>query len=48
MQLRTLLLAAAGVSGLSCGQAWADQSGPGVVVEGVIVTADPFAGRAGR
>lgn len=46
MQLRTVLLAAAGVSGLSCGHALADQSGPGVVVEGVVVTADPL-GRSG-
>lgn len=46
MQLRTVLLAAAGVSGLGCGQALADQSGPGVVVEGVVVTADPL-GRSG-
>ncbi len=46
MQLRTVLLAAAGLSGLSCGHALADQSGPGVVVEGVIVTADPL-GRLG-
>jgi len=46
MQLRTVLLAAAGFSGLSCGHALADQSGPGVVVEGVIVTADPL-GRLG-
>lgn len=46
MQLRTVLLAAAGLSGLTCGHALADQSGPGVVVEGVIVTADPL-GRLG-
>jgi iron complex outermembrane recepter protein len=42
MQLRTVLFAAAGLSALSCGSAMADQSGPGVLVEGVIVTADPL------